>query len=373
MDKNLVPVFHLIYKWRKRLLGVTLLAAVVSIILAFSLPVYYKAKTVFYAASPDLGKPEKIFGFTNTDMQYYGTDDDVDRILSLSNSSDLMDFLIDSFELMSYYDISPDKTAAKTLTRQELADDLTIMKTEEEAIQLSMVHQDPEKAAQIVTAARNYIETHILEMMKEGQRRVVETFQASMQEKQKQIALLSDTLNFIRNEYGIIDPISQGEVLASLIATTESKLQESRAQLQALKNTRGVSRDTISLLSARVSGLEEKMRSLTEAEGGSYSNIKKYNEGLNDYLFYEQQYRTMKSDLSNENRRLQYYQSAIHSKAPGLHVIEEVQVPEKKYKPVRSLIVLMTTFGAFVFSLLAILLIETFNKFPWERVTNGDQ
>ena len=371
MDKNLIPVFRILYRWRKILISATIIAAVLSIILALSLPVYYKSDTVFYAASPDLGKPEKIFGFTSTDMQYFGTDDDVDRILSMSSSTDLQDFLIDSFQLMEYYDISPDQRAARTSTRKELADDLNIMKTEEGAIQLSMVHQDPEKAADIALAARNYIEKNILEIFKEGQRRVVSTFKSSIQEKSIEMEMLADTLNFIRDNYGIIDPASQGEVLASLIASTESRLQESRAQLDALRSTRGISRDTIALLSARVAGLENKMEGLTDTAGGSYSNIRKYHKGLNDFLYFEQKYKMVKNDLTNESRRLQYYESAINATAPGLHVIEEVKVPERKFKPSRSLIVILSTLGTFIFAVLIVLLIETFNKFPWEQVTDG--
>lgn len=373
MDKNLIPVLQIIFKWRKTILWVVVLAAAFSIVLALSLPVYYKADTVFYAASPDLGKPEKIFGFTSTDMQYYGSEDDVDRLLSMSSSADMLDFIIDSFELMSYYGISPDRNGAQSLSRRELSGDLSILKTEESAIQLSMVHQDPEKAAAIAKAARNYIEDNIVNLLREGQRKVVSTFRSSIDEKKKEMQMLSDTLTYIREHYGIIDPQSQSEVLASLIASTESSLMGSKAQLETLKNTRGIPRDTISFLNAKVAGLEEKMKSLTDSSGSSYSNIKKYNEGINDYLYYDQQYRGVKNDLSNETRRLQYYESAINSEAPGIHVIEHVQVPQRKYKPSRTLIVLMTTFGALIFSILVILLIETYNKFPWDRVKNGTQ
>jgi capsule polysaccharide export protein KpsE/RkpR len=352
---------------------VTIAAAVVSVVIAFVLPVYYKSETVFYAASPDLGKPEKIFGMTNTEMQYYGSDDDVDRILSMASSANLMDFLIDSFDLMQYYDIKPEKTAARTLARRQLNDDLTMMKNEQGAIQLSMIHKDPEAAAQIVKAARNHIEKYILSLLKRGQERVVETFEGSIAEKSERLVHLADTLDYIRDFYGIIDPSSQGEVLASLLASTESKLNEAKAQLNAMRRYKAVSQDTIALLTARVAGLEQKMESLTETDGSQYTSIKKYNEGLNDYLYFDQQYHVVKNDLTSENRRLQYYKSAMSSSPPGIHVIEEAQVPEKKHKPVRSLIVIIGTLGAFIFTLLIILLIETFQKFPWEHVRNGSR
>ena len=365
MENNLVPVIQTLYRWRKSILGFTIVAAVVSVVISLLLPVYFQSNTIFYAASPDLGKPEKMFGMTSTDMQYYGSDDDVDRILSLAQSSALQNFLIDSFDLFEYYELERSSTAARSKVQKQLSDDLTIMRNEQDALELSMVHKDPKTAAAIALAARNFIENYVIELGRSSQRRVIDVFQNSIAEKKSEMDRYADTLSYIRNHYGIFDPESQGEILATIIAETESNLQEADARYRSLKSTGLISADTLALVQAEVQGLREKMNSLMSSDQSRVASMVKYNAGLNDYLYFDQLYRTLKSDLAGEQRRLNYYKSAVDASPPGIHLIEEAQVPEKKYSPVRSLIVIGSTLGAFLFSILIVLMIDSFRKFPW--------
>lgn len=367
MENNLVPVIQTLYRWRKTIISFTVIAAVVSVIISLVLPVYYKSSTIFYTASPDLGKPEKMFGMTANEMQYYGTDEDVDRLLSLAQSSALQNFLIDSFNLFEYYELDLQETAARTKVQKQLSDDLSILRNEQDALELSMVHTDPKTAAAIAVASRNFIEDYMVEMGRFSQRKVIEVYAQSINEKQGELKQYADTLDYIRQTYGIFDPSSQGEILANITAETEFNLQEADARYNSLKRTGLISKDTLALIEAEVEGLREKMKSLMSSDKSRVTSVVKYNAGLNDYLYFDQIYRTLKNDLANETRRMNYYKSAVTSTPPGIHLIEEAQVPEKKFRPVRSLIVLGGTLGAFLFSVLIVLMIDSFQNFPWKR------
>ena len=80
----------------------------------------------------------------------------------------------------------------------------------------------------------------------------------------------------------------------------------------------------------------------------------------------------MKSDISNEIRRLEFYQSAYNASTPGIHLIEEAEVPDRKSAPHRSLIVIMSTLGAFVFSVIWVWAVESFKNFDWKRLTRDE-
>src|SRR5687768_3469503 len=96
---SLLPLIGTLYPWRRRILQVTLAAFLLSIVFSLLMKDYFRAKTVFYAASQDLFKPEKVFGGATHEMYYYGSGEDIDRILTIGNSSEVLDYLIDSFDL----------------------------------------------------------------------------------------------------------------------------------------------------------------------------------------------------------------------------------------------------------------------------------
>lgn len=351
-------------------MGLTLAAMVLSVIISLLLPVYYESETRFLAASPDLGKAEKIFGLTGNDMQYYGTEDDRDRLLSLAESSRLLDFLIDSFDLKTYYGADTSQPTGGSALRDAIASDLTIQKDERDAIRIKMRHKNPETARNIVVAARNFIEEEVVQFQKQSQLRIIETFQHSIGDKKQLIGRYTDTLRHLQRKYGIIDPDVQSEMIATAITSAESSLAEARGRLNSLKNQRGVPRDSLIKVEMRVQGLTAKLNQLTgdSTSVESYSNIKRFSEGLPKFEYFNQLRGGMKSDISNEIRRLEFYQSAYTATPPGIHLIEDAAIPDRKSAPHRSLIVMMSMLGAFIFSVLWVWAFNSFKNFDWDRL-----
>ena len=62
------------------------------------MPVYYRASTTFLAASPDQANPELLFGQGNLRTQYYGNANDIDRLITLAHSNELVEFLVELVE-----------------------------------------------------------------------------------------------------------------------------------------------------------------------------------------------------------------------------------------------------------------------------------
>ena len=98
-DYSLLSIVKLIHAWRKPILYTTLGVAILSAVISLIVPVYYQSNTLFYAASEDLFKPKKVFGYGDNDVEYYGTTADIQRILTVANSHELTSFLIDSLKL----------------------------------------------------------------------------------------------------------------------------------------------------------------------------------------------------------------------------------------------------------------------------------
>lgn len=374
MDSNLFPILRPLIRSRRFILRLTLAAAILSVVIALLLPNYYESETRFFIASPDLGKPEKIFGLTGNDMAYYGTEDDRDRFLSLAESGMILDFLIDSFQLMEYYDIDSSSRSGESYSQAALSSDLTILKDERDAIRIKMIHTSDTTARDIVVAARNFAEQQIVEFQKQGQKRVIETFEHSIRDKEKLIQRYTDTLKYLQERYGIIEPETQSELIATSITTAETDLAEAMGKLHRLESTPGARRDSIIKVQTRIDGFKAKLDRLTTdtLTSTSYSNIKRFTAGLSRYEYYKRLNDGMKSDISNEMRRLEFFRSAYTADPPGIHLIEEAGIPDTKSYPVRWRIVSMSTLGAFLFSILWVWTLHSLRQFPWERLLRDE-
>ncbi|RME97229.1 MAG: hypothetical protein D6772_10705, partial [Bacteroidetes bacterium] len=227
---HLLEVLRRLYQWRKLLLAGVLLAGVGSAIIALLLPEYYTASTVFLAASPDRATPELLYGETYA-PQLYGNEEDMDRLLTIAESDDLVTFLIDSFDLATHYDIDATSPRGRHSLAKHLRGLYETTKTKRDAIQLSIEDQNPELAARMANAAREQINMLAQRLIKATQARTIATFEQDIVIKEQQLKVLTDTLEDLRRRYGIYNSEAQSESLTSLLALVENKLNSTRTKL----------------------------------------------------------------------------------------------------------------------------------------------
>src|SRR3989337_3348731 len=144
---TLIPILGTLYPWRRRIIQITAAAFLLSVIATLLMKNYYQGKTIFYAASQDLFKPEKVFGAGTQEMYYYGSGEDVDRILTVGNSNEVLDYMIDSFDLWTVYKIKPGTPKARFKMRKALRENYNILLTKQDALELTVEDTDPERAA----------------------------------------------------------------------------------------------------------------------------------------------------------------------------------------------------------------------------------
>ncbi|MBP7184102.1 MAG: hypothetical protein KBA06_01240 [Saprospiraceae bacterium] len=364
---NLLGIIKTLYPWKKQILFLVLITSIGTAIITFFLPNYYRSTTIFYAASPDLAKPDMLFGTTSQSMQYYGSSEDIDRIITISNSGDLNNFLIDSFKLYEHYDIDKSKSNAHIKVNKNLLKHLSIQKNKYDAIELSFEDKDKVFATKLCNAARNKIDDIARYLIKSSQSKIINTYESSINTQEKQLKSWADSLQMFRTEYGIYDAKSQSEILSTLIATAESSLANDKAKLEIFQKSGGP-RDSIIIIRARISGLQSQLKSLTTNDGTSTMNIQKFNEGLGRVDLYNELYDAASMQLGEERQRYEQIKSSYNSYFPAVHVVEEAAVPIEKSRPVRSVIVLVAALMSLIFSVLAILLIESYKDVNWKEV-----
>ncbi len=358
---NLLGVLQTLFKWKKQIIIVCAIAAIGSVIISLFLPVYYKSTTVFLATSPDQAKPEQIFGTSTFEANYYGNENDMDRIMTIAESNELVGFLIDSFDLYHHYRIDSAGAKAAFKVKEKFFGLYNIQKTKRDAIELSVEDKDKELAAQITNTARIKIDKLGQLLIKENQEKILEAIESNIIFQEQTLASLSDSLAKARNKYNIYNTESQSESLAKKMSSTESTLIRSRAKLEALVDAPRKYQDTIILLSASIKGWEVEIDSLRQ-------RLSNFNEGMSAVEMVNRQYLQASSQLSQNKERYKQLKSAYTSTVPTLILVEKGNVPDVKSRPKRSIIVLAVVMIVFLFSILAILIIDTYKDVNWREI-----
>lgn len=365
MDKkdNLLEVLRTIFSWQKQIITVCFIAALGAIIISLLLSNYYRSGTTFYAASQDLALPQPV-GNPLKEREYYGQEEDLERILAIAGSRELADYIISRFKLYEHYGI--DSTAKKAAHRVRLRFNkyYEVIKTKYNGIELTFEDKDPQFAAAVANAARDRISEIAQRLFKETQYKKLESLKVNIQAKEKDLVQLGDSLIWLTNFYGIYDPLSQSEILAGLEARAKSKLARYRAKLSDLQTGSTRLRDSIMFLRAEVKGMEAELDTLQKA-------IKLYNAGVPLVESIVEVLKEARDQLAMDKERYKQLNAVFLSDIPTIIKLEDAGIPVVKSRPRRSIIVIGTVVIAFLFSVLAVLVIDAYREVAWKEIIRG--
>ena len=367
---TLIPILGTLYPWRRRIIRITIAAFILAILGSLLMKNYYQGKTVFYAASQDLFKPEKVFGGGTQEMYYYGSGEDIDRILTIGNSNEVLDFLIDSFDLWSVYKIKPDAARARFKIRKAVRENFDIMLTKQDALELTIEDRDPQRAALLTNAARDKIDFLVKSIIKNSQRALAVSYARSIQNKEKIMQGTQDSLVFYRLKTGIYDPEGQTELLATRVTEVTNNVEREKAALESLRKARLSPKlqDSLRIIEARISGYDRELALLNSQDPTVLYSLRNFNLAKGNIELLESRYLRSYEQIGYDLEKLKLYNAAVEMDVPALHLIEEAEAPLYKHRPKRSVIVLAITAAAFLFSIAAALVVESYRKFDWRVI-----
>ncbi len=306
MDKefNLITALRIVLKWKKPILVLIIVSGIAAALFSvFVMDEYFLSSSTFYPSNQYVSDRSMIFNSQNTggQIEYFGGKGDVNRILTIANSEPIIDYIIDSFKLVEHYKI--DRTAAywKTKVRKKFDKNYEAIKTEHDAVDISIFDTDPKLAAAIVNAVVEKVDEENKSHINETKKNLFNLISNQILEQQKNVNGYVDTLSMLATLYKV--KVSSGAPGTVIVEGTDVRaVQQYKALLAKQENA--------------------------EKELNNRINIK------------EQMEVAMKSNTSS------------------LFIVEKATPADRREKPVRSLVVLITMlFTAFV-SLIGVLLIE---------------
>lgn len=361
-DYSLITLIRQIYGRRKTIISATAAAAVISLVVSFMVPVYYMSSTTFYAASETLAAPNPV-GASDKTSFVYGTDTDRDRLLSMASSGAIADYLIELFGLYEVYEIDSTDVKGPHKVREKLKDLYVAQKTEYGGIEITVEDQDPNRAAEMANAAREWLSDNVQIIIKNSQNKTINNLENSIRSKENLIRVTDDTLQRLRRDYEIYDTKSQGGLFSELITNTEANMQELAGKLDA-GNT--VPRDSIRKWKAQLKGLQSKKKSLDE-------NLQTYSSGLATVLKVERELSRYTDQITIDKERLNQLRAAYEAPFAALHIIQKADPPVVKSRPKKAVIILVATILVSLLTVLAVLIVEAYRKIDWKAALADDQ
>ncbi|MCD4793230.1 MAG: hypothetical protein K8R54_08370 [Bacteroidales bacterium] len=326
---DLLDIF--IYLWKKKIpiIIVTVAGAIISIIVSLMMTDYFKAETVLFPTTFISPATSMLRINTNqeTDPMIIGDEDDLERMIQLLKSDFITEKIIQKYDLINHYDISPNDPYLKTKVTKAYKGNVTFSKTPYQGVIISVVDTDPVTASKISNDISVLFDSLVNDMQRQ---RLIEAYDITLKAYNSELEFvnkLEDSLDIYR-QLGVLDYFKEVERYSEAFG-------------------KAVGNNTLSNKGQRF--FDNKFALLQKYGKKAYSLTSQINI----------------LRKNSAQLRLNLVQTEQNLKQPMTHkyVISYAQPPDKKAFPKRMFIVIFSTFGAFMFAVALILFLDFIKEF----------
>lgn len=306
-----------IIKWRKPIMIASIAAFIISTTVAFLLaPQYKSVATIFPTRSFSVSKLliEQNIG-NQEDYMQIGDEDDAEKLLQILNSDQLKKIIAEKFNLWQRWKIEKDKYAEHYL-KLKWENMVRYKRTDFNSIKVEVYDYTANGAAEIANSI-----TDCVDLIKEGMTKDVaqQAYNVIKEEYENTILRmnqLEDSLQVLR-QFGILDYKNDVESYTKSYAKALEKGNGNGAKL-----------------------LEEKLNVLKKY-GGAYNQV---SENLRKYRF---KFPVIKAKYDES-------QVNLNKSLPFKFVVDKATPNEYKARPVRWLIIFISTASAFILTIVVL-------------------
>lgn len=324
-----------LYKWRKPLMLIAVIAIICSVIFSspwFITPKFKSTVIMFPTSTNAVSKALLSESFGNKqDILEFGEEEQAEQLLQILNSNQIRAKVIKKYSLMKHYGIDSNERFCNTKIYREYDRNITFKRTEFMAVQITVLDKDPQMAADIANNISELMDSVKNQMIKERAMMAYRIVEKEYSDLVAQVKMMEDSMTTIR-KLGVHEYETQSEMLMQQLAIEYAK-----------GNTRGIK------------ALEEKLGVLAQY-GGAYVSLR-------EALLHE------KKQLSLVKAKFAEAKVDAEQVLPQKFIVNSAFKAEKKTYPVRWLIVMVTTLSSLLLCILVIIIVESIKKSELEPVT----
>lgn len=315
LDQGAQDFFVFLYKKRKPLILVFIIAGIGSVIASLLMTELFRSTAiVFPAATSTVSFSEQRNA--KAGAMDFGEEDQAEQLIQILQSSRIRNRIVDYFDLYNYYDIEPDENNRNFKLQKNYDKHIKFERTRYGSIVIDVLDKDPTQAADIANYIVKLIDTVKNEIVKERTVPAFEIISRKYRQLESEKLQLEDTLIKL-SMMGVVTKESRANLYTSL------------SQVKTAAD-----HDYI-----------KKAIQVNAAYGALYDGLAELREFKTDKL---------------TTLEAAYEQAESDANADFTHKFEvESAVPaDKKAKPKRLIVVLVATFGALAAAILIFLVQE---------------
>jgi len=230
-DFTFIPTIKILFKNIKIIGTVTITGTLLTwIICLFITPEYKSTVTVFPANLSSVS--QMLFSENERSISVFGDENESEQLLQIIHSEDIMNRIIDEFDLYKHYNIDTDSKYPKTNLINKYKSNVIIKKTRFMSITIDVYDTDSEIATNIANRISDLIDTVYRDIQKERNREALAIVQSEYDAARMYITQIEDSLNKIRKK-GINNYKAESEVYNAAYARALGS--DSTKRLKALQ------------------------------------------------------------------------------------------------------------------------------------------
>jgi uncharacterized protein involved in exopolysaccharide biosynthesis len=317
-----------LFAWEKRtpLIVISLVAIVVSTFVSFRLTEMFKSTVILFPASAASSSKYLLSNqyFGRQTLYEFGEEEQCDQLLQILNSDNIKNRIIEKYDLYKHYDINPDSKHSQFEMNKTYRGNIRFRRTKYTSVLIEVLDKDPVKAADIANDISDLVDSTMNDIHRERTMAGFKSVEREFNEANKNIKELEDSLKVLQ-KMGILDVEYQTKELTLAYSTALIEGNEKAASL-----------------------IENKIK-LLERYSGAFNS-------LTESLEYE---------FSRRNvLKIKYGEAKVDAEQmlSYKYVVDQATPADKKSYPKKSLIILQSTFSAFILAYIILLVLDIIRK-----------
>ncbi|MFZ1379941.1 MAG: Wzz/FepE/Etk N-terminal domain-containing protein, partial [Saprospiraceae bacterium] len=218
---NLADIVRLIWKNRKLIISIALIAAIIAGIASFLITPYYKSSTTIYPGKLSQA-PINETALRRGNMMDFGSTEEAEQTIEILSSTNLQERIIEKFHLYDHYQIKKNEPLSRTLVLKEFQGNIAFKRTKFNSIVITVLDKDPQIAANIANAIPVELDSVKYEMINTRASDLVKNLLTQKEIQLQKIDIIKKSMNQFKAE-GVMSQFERGYLLQAYAESNPSE------------------------------------------------------------------------------------------------------------------------------------------------------
>ncbi len=232
---NLVNSLRILLKWKAPIIILVTIASIGAVIVSYLMPNYYESSAKFYPTNPTITDRQNLFAKDGNEgfIDYFGTKNDVNRLMSIANSPAVTDYIIHKYKYKQIYDVDTTKADWAYWMKKEFLENFKVLKTEFGAVMIIFSDTDPQRASAVTNEIVQKIDEHNRWVIVSNKQKILSIFEEQVDTKRKEVTEITDSLSTLMEVHGIEVIESNNANQAAIVKGSDPRMIETVKILKA--------------------------------------------------------------------------------------------------------------------------------------------